>query len=168
MNYLMRLGLGMMVGVSVMATLSYAEETRKEPAQHHGEHREEIKERQQALKEKWQGIKEEGQAAREEEKALRTQMQQAVESGDMEKAKSLREKLHAMHEKNMMHMKEKHAAINNEREQIQQKKQQSKEEFMKNHPQMKERLEKCKQEGNKECGKGKNHPHKKDKPTSHE
>jgi len=55
----------------------------------------------QQLKEQRQGIKQNAEAARQEEKNLRDQMHQAVQSGDMETAKSLREQLKAAHQENL-------------------------------------------------------------------
>ena len=58
------------------------------------------------FKEQIQGIKQDAQEARSEEKGLRDQMKQAMQSGDYQTAKDLRDQLHSAHQENIQEMKE--------------------------------------------------------------
>lgn len=66
----------------------------------------EVKAAKETIKAQKQEMKESAQAARAEEKALKDQINQAVISGDREKAAQLREQLKSMHAQNVQEMRE--------------------------------------------------------------
>ncbi|MBU1090398.1 MAG: hypothetical protein KKC42_00955 [Candidatus Omnitrophica bacterium] len=68
--------------------------------------KEEISSNKEAIEEQKQTIKESAQAAKAEERQLREKIRQALDSGDIESAKSLREELKALHGEHMQGKKE--------------------------------------------------------------
>lgn len=82
----------------------------------------------QEMQEQRQQMKENAQSARTEEKELKDQIQAAVQSGNMESARQLRDQLKAMHQENVQQMIQDKKELQSERRDLRQDLQQARQE----------------------------------------